>query len=103
MLHIHIVALCIKSSRTSSRKTNIFNSHPNNRLLFVWHCLPYLGCKNSVGADIIFVLDGSGSIGTANFNSIKTFVMDVINGFDVGADKTRFGVIKFRYALAEVI
>lgn len=27
-------------------------------------------------------------------------MVDVVDGFDVGSDKTRFGVIKFRYVQA---
>ena len=45
---------------------------------------------------MIFVLDGSGSIGSSNFLSIKKFVKDVVSAFDIGLDKTRIGVIKFR-------
>ena len=60
-------------------------------------CLPprNAGCQNAIGSDIIFVLDNSGSIGTSNFDSVKQFVRDVVNGFEVGPDKTRFGVVKF--------
>jgi len=60
------------------------------------------GCQSSAGADIIFVLDGSGSVGSTNFQSMKQFVKDVVSGFDVGPGKTRFGVIKYSsYVLRE--
>jgi hypothetical protein len=52
------------------------------------------GCQSSA-ADMIFVLDGSGSITSTNFLSIKKFVKDVVSSFDIGLDKTRIGVIKF--------
>ena len=45
--------------------------------------------------DLVFVLDGSGSVGSANFDGIKAFVKDVIAGFTVGADDTRVGLIKY--------
>jgi len=44
---------------------------------------------------MVFVLDSSGSIGTANFLKVKQFVKDVINAFDIGFDKTRVGVIQY--------
>jgi len=55
------------------------------------------GCKNGNGADIIFVLDGSGSIGTSNFEKIKNFVKDVVRAFDVGTGEkqSQIGVIKY--------
>ena len=44
---------------------------------------------------MVFVLDASGSIGSLNFNKIKGFVKDVVNGYDIGPDKTRIAVVKF--------
>jgi len=44
---------------------------------------------------MVFVLDSSGSIGTANFEKVKRFVQDVINAFDIGFNKTRVGVIQY--------
>lgn len=54
-------------------------------------------CSNGNGADIIFVLDASGSIGSSNFVTMKSFVKDVVNSFDVGtgAEHYRFGVITY--------
>ena len=45
--------------------------------------------------DMIFVLDGSGSVGRGNFLSILNFVKDVVKGFKIGPDETRVGVIKY--------
>ncbi|XP_076443657.1 matrilin-1-like isoform X2 [Babylonia areolata] len=46
--------------------------------------------------DIFFVLDSSSSIWKMDFeNKVLGFVGDVINLFDVGRDRTRFGVITF--------
>ena len=42
------------------------------------------GCSKSVGVDIVFVLDSSGSIGWVNFETMKQFVKDVVEGFDIG-------------------
>lgn len=46
-------------------------------------------------ADIVFVLDGSGSIGAGNFQTMLKFVEDVVEAFDVKADGVRIGVIQY--------
>ena len=43
-------------------------------------------------ADIVFILDSSGSIGQANYNKMLNFVRDVTSKFDVGQNKVRVGV-----------
>ena len=46
--------------------------------------------------DLVFVIDGSGSIeqaGVGNFKKIKEFVKDIINGFNIGFDKTHVGAL----------
>ena len=56
------------------------------------------GCGDSFpGADIVFVLDASGSIGAANYQLIRNFVRDTVNAFDIGLGprQTRVGVITF--------
>ena len=42
------------------------------------------GCFKSLGVDMVFVLDESGSIRSDNFEKIRNFTRDVINGFDIG-------------------
>lgn len=42
-----------------------------------------------------FVLDSSGSVGFSNFQLMKSFVYDVTNGFDIGANATQVGVMSF--------
>ena len=50
----------------------------------------------NVGADIMFVLDESGSIGSVNYQSEKNFVAQVINNLVIGPDANRVGVITYR-------
>ena len=79
---------------------HISNSSFANRVLKLLNpsilLFSFQGCK-STGADIVFVLDGSGSIGSSNFLKMKSFVKDVVTSFDVGmgAAQTRFGLIQF--------
>ncbi|XP_022079977.1 uncharacterized protein LOC110973441 [Acanthaster planci] len=56
--------------------------------------LEQTGC-NARGLDLLFVLDGSGSVGSVDFNTTKNFVLTMIDFFDIGPDKTRVGVIQY--------
>ena len=42
------------------------------------------GCSKSLGVDMVFVLDESGSISSYNFEIIKEFARDVVKSFDIG-------------------
>ena len=50
----------------------------------------------NVGADIMFVLDESGSIGSVNYVNEKNFVVQVIDNLVIGPDANRVGVITYR-------
>jgi hypothetical protein len=45
--------------------------------------------------DLGFVMDASGSVGRWNFESMKTFVADVVRHFEIGANRTRVGVVTY--------
>ena len=47
------------------------------------------------GLDLIFVMDASGSVGYSNFQTMKNFVYDIVNSFEVGSDSVRVGVMSF--------
>ncbi|GAB1606677.1 type VI, alpha, partial [Argonauta hians] len=51
-------------------------------------------CNQSM-ADIVFLLDSSGSVGASNFQKMLQFVENMVNGFDVGKDSVRIGVASF--------
>ena len=40
-------------------------------------------------ADLVFVLDSSGSLGVTNFKRVKQFVINVVNYLDIGVDYTK--------------
>lgn len=46
-------------------------------------------------ADIGFILDGSGSVGSSGWDKSLNFVVGLINGFEVAKDKVRIGMISF--------
>ncbi|XP_047196684.1 collagen alpha-6(VI) chain [Hippoglossus stenolepis] len=58
-------------------------------------CEPERECKKTIQADIIFLVDGSKSIGRTNFTIMQTFMESVVNETKVGKNQTRFGVIMF--------
>lgn len=48
-----------------------------------------LACNN--GADIVIMLDASGSIGYGNFNTLKEFIVKIVEQLDVEGGKIRIG------------
>lgn len=49
-------------------------------------------CHTEAIADIVFLVDGSWSIGRVNFKLVRTFLENLVNAFDVDIDKTRIGM-----------
>ena len=52
-------------------------------------------CPKTSTLDIIFVLDGSGSVGKQNFNGVKNWVKEVSNDFFNKDETTKIGVIQY--------
>ncbi|KAH3775135.1 hypothetical protein DPMN_176532, partial [Dreissena polymorpha] len=53
------------------------------------------GCNGTEPADIVFILDASGSVGAPSFNKMLQFVNKMIDGFPIGAADTHIGVVTF--------
>lgn len=64
--------------------------------LVVLTCLSSPGC--SVNADIIFVLDSSGSIGVANYIQVIEFTHNFAEGLEIGPMENQIGVILFSFS-----
>lgn len=58
---------------------------------------------NLTQADILFVLDSSGSVSNPSFKTMMTFVSEIVEGFDIGNNKVRVGVIIFSSTTAQKI
>ncbi|XP_078098451.1 collagen alpha-6(VI) chain-like isoform X2 [Mustelus asterias] len=56
-------------------------------------CSPPKDCWRTQVADIVFVIDGSRSLSVAQFNSMKSFMVGLVNNSDVAADKVQFGAV----------
>lgn len=52
-------------------------------------------CSVSAIADVVFLVDGSWSVGRENFKYIRNFIGAVAGAFDIGEDKTRVGVVQY--------
>ena len=66
----------------------------NSVILYVFHFILSLGeCTSK--ADIVFLLDESGSIGYSNFEKIKSFVGTIVSHFEVGNDTNQISVVNF--------
>ncbi|GAB1600458.1 hypothetical protein Ahia01_000323800 [Argonauta hians] len=57
-------------------------------------CSEASNCQKSV-ADVMFVLDDSGSVGLSNFGIVKQFVADIVEAFNIGSQNVRVGAITF--------
>ncbi|XP_051812864.1 collagen alpha-6(VI) chain-like isoform X1 [Acanthochromis polyacanthus] len=52
-------------------------------------------CKGANVADIVFIVDESGSIGEANFQLMRTFLSSIISGLEVGLARVRLGIVTY--------
>jgi len=60
-----------------------------------------VACR-SPKADVVFVIDSSGSIKSSNFLKVKNFVKNVVRSFDISNNTVRVGLVQFsRYAVLE--
>ena len=51
------------------------------------------GCRYD--ADIVLVVDGSGSVGARNFAKIKQFLQTFVRQFSIGQSQTRVAFLQF--------
>ena len=84
MLLFHLLGKCV--SATSSSSSNQQHRH---------HLSVLLDADCGGKADIVFLLDKSGSVGQSNFNKMLEFVKDVSSNFDIGPNDVQIGVDTF--------
>ena len=51
-------------------------------------------CPNAA-ADVIFMVDGSSSVGRENFENFKTWMKKIVDSFKVGNDYVKFGIVQY--------
>uniref|UniRef100_A0A8C7T5B9 Collagen type XII alpha 1 chain n=1 Tax=Oncorhynchus mykiss TaxID=8022 RepID=A0A8C7T5B9_ONCMY len=54
-----------------------------------------LYCSVNAIADLVFLVDGSWSVGRENFKHIRSFISALAGAFDIGEDKTRVAVVQY--------
>ncbi|XP_011614348.2 collagen alpha-1(XII) chain isoform X2 [Takifugu rubripes] len=52
-------------------------------------------CSISAITDLVFLVDGSWSVGRENFKHIRSFIASLAGAFDIGEDKTRVAVVQY--------
>ncbi|WAR00541.1 CO6A4-like protein [Mya arenaria] len=62
--------------------------------LYIRSCAESVQCR-ATKADIVFVVDSSGSIGSANFDKLRFFLQGMVNSLDIDPDLTRVGLMLF--------
>uniref|UniRef100_A0A8D0CFC3 Collagen alpha-1(XII) chain n=2 Tax=Salvator merianae TaxID=96440 RepID=A0A8D0CFC3_SALMN len=52
-------------------------------------------CSLSAVTDLVFLVDGSWSVGRNNFKYILDFIVTLVSAFDIGEDRTRVGIVQY--------
>lgn len=52
-------------------------------------------CATASVADIVFLVDGSSSIGGPSFQEIRKFLRSIVTGLDIGPSKVRIGLAQY--------
>ncbi|GLD53284.1 collagen alpha-6(VI) chain-like protein [Lates japonicus] len=52
-------------------------------------------CKGANVADIVFIVDESGSIGTENFQLVRSFLHSIVSGLNVSLTRVRVGIVSY--------
>uniref|UniRef100_A0A8C0GE15 Collagen type VI alpha 6 chain n=1 Tax=Chelonoidis abingdonii TaxID=106734 RepID=A0A8C0GE15_CHEAB len=93
---------------STARNLSIHPSIPDHTVpvksinLFLMYSLDYtninmfssIACEEMT-ADIMFLVDSSGSIGPENFSKMKNFMRELVNKSDIGPDRVQVGVVQF--------
>lgn len=67
--------------------------HPE-RVSFNHFCF-FPDCRSASIADIVFIIDESGSIGRSNFQLVRTFLHTLISGLQVSSNRVRVGIVVY--------
>uniref|UniRef100_A0A8B9QF47 VWFA domain-containing protein n=1 Tax=Apteryx owenii TaxID=8824 RepID=A0A8B9QF47_APTOW len=76
--------------------------HLTGTLTSPWFYLCFLGCRTAP-ADLVFILDGSYSVGPENFEIIKRWLVNITRNFDIGPKFIQVGVVQYSdYPVLEI-
>ncbi|MBN3294828.1 COLA1 protein, partial [Amia calva] len=54
----------------------------------------FLGCRTAVN-DLVYIIDGSWSVGYSDFDTAKNWLINITSGFDVGSQYTQVAVVQY--------
>lgn len=70
-------------------------SNPAKNLLLTLSCLTIamsgMECLTRAEADIVLLVDGSWSIGRANFRTVRSFISRIVEVFEIGPKRVQIG------------
>ena len=52
-------------------------------------------CEKADKTDLIILIDGSWSVGPSNFKIMQTFLIDLVNAFNIGFDSVLIGIAQY--------
>lgn len=55
----------------------------------------FTDCKAAKLADIVFIVDESGSIGSKNFQLVRAFLHSIVSGLDILTNRVRVGIVAY--------
>lgn len=56
--------------------------------------LSLIGCRTAAN-DLVYIIDGSSSVGVPDFEKAKRWIMDITSGFDVSSLHTQVAVVQY--------
>uniref|UniRef100_A0A665U200 VWFA domain-containing protein n=1 Tax=Echeneis naucrates TaxID=173247 RepID=A0A665U200_ECHNA len=95
-----VIVFAIGVGDANQNELQAIASRPTQRFLFTINSYQALAalrgdCKAAKLADIVFIVDESGSIGTSNFQLVRTFLYSIINGLEVSTTRVRVGIVTY--------
>uniref|UniRef100_A0A671KVJ0 VWFA domain-containing protein n=1 Tax=Sinocyclocheilus anshuiensis TaxID=1608454 RepID=A0A671KVJ0_9TELE len=93
-------------SVTNPQDQNVISANAAASMLYWWCiiakfifnsdcCFLFSVCAQNTVADIVFLVDGSNSIGPANFLQIREFLSSLVENFEVAPDRIRIGLVQY--------
>uniref|UniRef100_A0A8C8DH94 VWFA domain-containing protein n=1 Tax=Oryzias sinensis TaxID=183150 RepID=A0A8C8DH94_9TELE len=87
-----VIVFGIGVGQANLGELQLIANRPAQRFLFT---IDNYQALQMLTSNIVFIIDQSGSIGTANFQLVRMFVHSIVSGLDVGQNRVRVGVVLY--------
>ena len=91
-----VLKVCIHEALLEFNLSVIFHKLKKRRLSVLLE-MGFLCVECNKILDLMFVLDGSGSVGHDNFEIVKNWTKNVASFFDISNDFARLGVVQYSH------